>query len=327
MKSISYVEALRLALEEEMQRDPKVFVMGEDIGKFGGCFTVTKGLYEKFGKDRVLDTPLCETTIVGAAIGAAFMGMRPVCEIMFCDEIVIAMDQIVNSAAKARYLYGGKNCAPLVIRTAHGGTGRGIGPHHSQALEALFTHIPGLVVVMPSCPADAKGLLKSAIRSDDPVIFLEPKRLYFQKGQVPDGEYLIPFQKADIKRAGNDVTVVATGFMVNKVLQIADKLADKQISLEVIDPRTLMPLDKAAIIKSVEKTKRLVIVEEACKTGSFSAEVAAIAAEEAFEHLIAPVIRITGPDAPIPASKKLESKFFPDENRISKALYSLLNYE
>jgi len=321
--NLTFKEAIRQTLREEMQRDKRVFLFGEDIGKLGGCFRVTQGLLEEFGEKRVIDTPLSESAIVGACIGAALIGMRPVGEIMFADEITLAMDQIVNNAAKARYLYGGKASVPLVIRTPHG-AGTGSGPHHTQSLEAWFIHVPGVVVVVPSTPADAKGLLKSSIRSDNPVLFFEHKLLYFTKGSVPEEEYLIPLGKADIKRKGNDVTVVATGVMVQKVLKVAEKLDEEGISIEVIDPRTLLPLDKLTIFESVKKTGRLIIVEEACKTGNFGGEVAAIVAEEVFGYLKAPIKRVAAPDTPVPASKILENCFIPNEEKIINAVSAIL---
>ena len=323
MSEITFVQALNQALKEEMERDEKVFLFGEDIGMLGGAFTVTKGLFNQFGEQRVIDTPLAESSIAGACVGAALMGMRPVAEIMFSDQLTLAMDHIINAAAKARYLHGGAHGAPLVIRSAHGATGRGVGPHHSQSLEALFIHIPGLIVVMPSNPADAKGLLKSSIRSDDPVIFLEPKSLYFTKGLVPDGEYLIPLGKADIKREGNDVTMVVTGAMVWRALNAAETLNKEGISVEVIDPRTLLPLDKATILESVKKTGRLITVEESCKTGNFGGEVVAIVAEEAFDCLKVPIKRVAAPDTPVPANTFLESFFVPDEKKILDAVHEI----
>lgn len=319
---ITFKEAIRQALREEMRKDGKVFLFGEDIGKLGGCFRVTEGLLEEFGEKKVIDTPLSESAIVGACIGAALVGMRPVGEIMFADEISIAMDQIVNNAAKARYVYGGNNCVPLVIRTPHG-AGTGAGPHHTQSLEAWFVHVPGLVVVMPSTPADAKGLLKSSIRCDDPVIFFEHKVLYFLKGQVPEEEYLVPLGKADIKKEGKDVTVVATGGMVHRVLKVAKNLDREGLSLEVIDPRTLLPLDKPTILRSVRKTGRLVVVEEACRTGSFGGEVAGMVAEEEFSSLKAPIKRVTAPDTPVPASRILENLFIPSEEKIIDAIHTI----
>jgi pyruvate dehydrogenase E1 component beta subunit len=245
---------------------------------------------------------------------------------MFADDLTISMDQLVNSAAKARYLYNGTNGAPMVMRAANGATGTGAGPHHSQSLEAFFVHVPGFIVVMPSTPADAKGLLKSSIRCDDPVIFLEPKLLYFTKGPVPEGEHLVPLGKADVKREGRELTVVAMGSMVPRALAAAESFQKDGVSVEVVDPRTLKPLDKATIIASLKKTGRLIIVEEACKTGSFGAQIASVVAEEAFEHLKAPIGRVAAPDTPVPASKHLEGFFIPNERNIVDAVRKTISY-
>ena len=270
MREISYRDALREALREEMQRDPTVFLLGEDIGRYwGGAFKVTKGLAEEFGDERVRDTPISESAIIGAAVGAAITGMRPVAEIMFGDLTTLAMDQIVNQAAKIRYMFGGQAKVPLVIRTPFGG-GVNIAAHHSQCLEALFMHIPGLQVAVPSTPYDAKGLLKTAIRNDNPVIFCEHKLLYPITGPVPEEEYTLPFGEANIKREGSDVTIIATLYMVHKALNAAEKLEEEGISAEVVDPRTLVPLDKETIINSVKKTGRVVIVTEDCRTAGVS---------------------------------------------------------
>ncbi len=320
MREISYRDALREALREEMQRDPTVFLLGEDIGRYwGGAFKVTKGLAEEFGDERVRDTPISESAIVGAAVGAAITGMRPVAEIMFGDLTTLAMDQIVNQAAKIRYMFGGQAKVPLVIRTPFGG-GVNIAAHHSQCLEALFMHVPGLQVAVPSTPYDAKGLLKTAIRNDNPVIFCEHKLLYPITGPVPDEEYTLPFGVADIKREGNDVTVVATLYMVHKALKAAEELEKDGISVEIVDPRTLVPLDKETIINSVKKTGRVVIVTEDCKTAGVSAEIAAVIAEEALDYLDAPIKRVANPDVPIPFSPPLESFVIPDEKRIIEAV-------
>ena len=326
MKQMTYVEALREALKEEMERDENVFILGEEVALHGGCFGITSGLLSQFGENRVIDSPLSESVIAGACVGASFMGMRPVGEIMFADDLTISMDQLINSAAKARYLYNGTNGAPMVMRAANGATGTGAGPHHSQSLEALFVHIPGFIVVMPSTPADAKGLLKSSIRCDDPVIFLEPKLCYFTKGPVPEGDHLVPLGKADVKREGKDLTVVATGAMVPKALAAAETLQKDGVSVEIVDPRTLKPLDKTTIFNSVKKTGKLVIVEEACKTASFGGHIAAIVAEEAFHHLKAPIGRVAAPDTPIPASKHLESFFIPNESKIVDAVQNIISY-
>jgi len=323
MATLNLSKALNEALAEELERDDSVFLIGEDMKR--GAFSVTKDLGKKFGDDRVVNAPLSESTIAGACVGAAMMGRRPVGEIMFGDFLVLAMDQIVNSAAKVRYCYGGRNHAAMVIRCASGGMGRGIGPHHNQSFEAMVAHVPGLVVVMPSNPADGKGLLKAAIRCDDPVIFLESKSIYFIKGEVPDGEHIVPLGKADIKREGTDLTVVATGAMVYKALKAAETLQSEGVSVEVVDPRTLKPLDKTTILQSVEKTGRLVIVEEACRIASYGAYIAATVADEAFQSLKAPIKRVTAPDTPIPASTFLEQKYLPDENRIIGTIKTVLH--
>jgi len=320
MREISYRDALREALREEMQRDPTVFLLGEDIGRYwGGAFKVTKGLAEEFGDERVRDTPISESAIIGAAVGAAITGMRPVAEIMFGDLTTLAMDQIVNQAAKIRYMFGGQAKVPLVIRTPFGG-GVNIAAHHSQCLEALFMHIPGLQVAVPSTPYDAKGLLKTAIRNDNPVIFCEHKLLYPITGPVPEEEYTLPFGEADIKREGSDVTIIATLYMVHKALNAAKKLEEEGINAEVVDPRTLVPLDKETIVNSVKKTGRVVIVTEDCRTAGVSAEIAAIIAEEALDYLHTPIKRVANPDVPIPFSPPLESYVSPDEKRIIEAV-------
>lgn len=320
MKEITYREALREALLEEMQRDKTVFLLGEDIGQYWeGAFKVTKGLAEKFGIERVRDTPISESAIIGASVGAAITGMRPVAEIMFGDLMTLAMDQIANQAAKIRYMFGGQAKIPLVIRTPFGG-GVNIAAHHSQSLEAWFMHIPGLYVVVPSTPYDAKGLLKTAIRDDNPVIFCEHKLLYPIKGLIPDEEFTIAFGSADVKREGTDVTIVATMFMVHEALKAAETLGKENLSVEVVDPRTLVPLDKKAILRSVKKTGHLVIVTEDCRTAGVGAEIAAIVAEEAIDYLDAPVIRVAEPDTPIPFSPTLEKFVIPNEEKIIKAI-------
>ena len=324
MREISYRDALREALREEMIRDPTVFLIGEDIGRYwGGAFKVTKGLAEEFGDERVRDTPISENAIIGVAVGAAITGMRPVAEIMFGDLTALAMDQIANQAAKIRYMFGGQAKVPLVIRTPFGG-GVNIAAHHSQSLEAWFMHVPGLQVVVASTPYDAKGLLKTAIRNDNPVVFCEHKLLYPLTGPVPEEEYTIPFGVADVKREGTDVTVVATLYMVHKALAAAEILAKEGISVEVVDPRTLVPLDKETITESVRKTGRVVIVTEDCKTAGVSAELAALIAEEALDYLDAPVKRVTTFDVPIPFSPPLENFVIPDEKRIIKAIKEII---
>jgi len=324
MKEITYKDALREALREEMRKDKTVFLLGEDIGRYwGGAFKVTSGLAEEFGDERVRDTPISESTIIGAAVGAAITGMRPVAEIMFGDLAALAMDQIANQAAKVRYMFGGQARAPMVIRTPFG-AGVNIASHHSQSLEAWFMHVPGLYVAVPSTPYDAKGLLKTAIRGDNPVFFCEHKLLYPMKGTIPEEEFLVPFGKADVKREGEDVTIFATMFMVHKALASAEQLAKSGVNAEVIDPRTLAPLDKAAILASVKKTGRLVIVSEDTKTAGVSAEIAAIVAEEAIDYLDAPIKRVAEPDTPIPFSPLLESFVIPDEKRIMKAVKEII---
>lgn len=320
MRKITYRDALREALREEMLRDKAVFLLGEDIGRYWeGAFKVTKGLAEEFGDERVRDTPISESAIIGVAAGAAITGMRPVAEIMFGDLSALAMDQIANQVAKLRYMFGGQAKVPLVIRTPFG-AGVNIAAHHSQSLEAWFMHVPGLKIAMPSTPYDAKGLLKTAIRDDNPVMFFEHKLLYTMTGPVPEEEYLVPFGVADVKRRGDDVTIVATLYMVHKAIAAAKELSKQGISAEVVDPRTLVPLDKQAIIDSVKKTGRIVIVTEDCKTAGVSAEIAAIVAEEAIDYLDAPVKRVAELDTPIPFSPSLERFVIPNENRIIEAV-------
>lgn len=320
MRQITYREALREALREEMSRDPSVFLLGEDIGRhWGGAFKVTEGLAEEFGDERVRDTPISESTIVGTAVGSAITGMRPVAEIMFGDLTALAMDQIANQAAKIRYMFGGQAKCPMVVRTPFG-AGVNIASHHSQSLEAWFMHVPGLYVAVPSTPKDAKGLLKSALRGENPVFFCEHKLLYSIKGEVPEDDYLVPFGVADIKREGTDVTVVATLYMVHEALAAAQTLAQEGVNVEVIDPRTLTPLDKTTIVKSVKKTGRVVVVSEDCKTTGVSAEIAAVVAEEAIDYLDAPIKRVTGADTPIPFSPTLEQFVIPNEKSIVKAV-------
>jgi len=324
MRQITYREALREALREEMLRDKTVFVLGEDVGRYWhGAFNVTKGLAEEFGDERVRDTPISESAIIGVATGAAITGMRPVAEIMFGDLSALAMDQIANQAAKLRYMFGGQTNVPVVIRTPFG-AGVNIASHHSQSLEAWFMHVPGLKIAMPSTPYDAKGLLKTAIRDDDPVMFFEHKLLYPIEGPVPEEEYTIPFGVADVKREGENVTIVATLYMVHKALAAAKMLSKEGIDAEVIDPRTIVPLDKQAIVNSVKKTGRIVIVTEDCKTGGVSAEIAAVVAEEALDYLDAPIKRVAEPDTPIPFSPTLEQFVIPNEKSIVKAVKEIV---
>jgi pyruvate/2-oxoglutarate/acetoin dehydrogenase E1 component len=320
MRKITYKEALREALREEMSRNPTVFLLGEDIGRYwGGAFKVTKDLAEEFGDERVRDTPISESAIIGAAVGAAITGTRPVAEIMFGDLTALAMDQIANQAAKIHYMFGGQVEVPLVIRTPFG-AGVNIAAHHSQSLEAWFMHIPGLYVAVPSTPYDAKGLLKTAIRGSNPVFFCEHKLLYPMEDEVPEDEYTVPFGVADVKREGSDVTIVATLYMVHKALNAAKELEAEGISVEVVDPRTLAPLDKHTIIGSVKKTGRLVVVSEDCKTAGVTAEIAAVVAEESIDYLDAPIKRVAEPDTPIPFSPPLEQYVIPNEKSIIKAV-------
>ncbi|MDH5634329.1 MAG: alpha-ketoacid dehydrogenase subunit beta [Candidatus Bathyarchaeota archaeon] len=324
MRRISFRDALNEALLEEMRRDKTVFLLGEDIGRYWeGAFKVTKGLAKKFGDERVRDTPISESAIIGIAVGAAITGMRPVAEIMFGDLTALAMDQIANQAAKIRYMFGGQVTVPLVVRTPFGG-GVNIAAHHSQSLEAWFMHVPGLLVAAPSTPYDGKGLLKTAIRGENPVMFCEHKLLYSVEGEVPEEEYTVPFGVAEIKREGSDVTVVATMFMVHKALEAAKTLEKEGLSVEVVDLRTLVPLDKEAIKASVKKTGHLVVVSEDCKTAGVTAEIAAVVAEEALDYLDAPIKRVAEPDTPIPFSPPLEKHVIPDEESIVKAIREIV---
>lgn len=303
MRETRFVKAINEALLEEMARDESVFVVGEDVGYGGGAFSATRDLLQRFGERRVRDTPISEAAIVGIATGAAMRGLRPVAEIMFADFLTLSMDQIVNQLAKARYMFGGAYRMPVVIRAACGG-GLNAGPQHSQSLEAWFAHVPGLKVVMPATPYDAKGLLKSAIRSDDPVLFLEHKALYASKGDVPEEEYLVPIGQADVKRAGKDVTIVAASRMVHHALEAATALAAEGIDAEVIDLRTISPLDRDAIFRSVEKTSRLVVAHEAVKAFGFGAEIVATVVEELPGPRRPRVARVGAPFAPVPFAQE-----------------------
>jgi pyruvate dehydrogenase E1 component beta subunit len=324
MREITYAQAIKEAMIEEMRADERVFLMGEDVGLYGGAFGVSVGMFEEFGEERVKDTPISEAVIAGAAAGAAVTGMRPIAEIMFSDFTSISMDQLVNQAAKMRYMFGGKAKVPMVLRTPSG-SGTGAAAQHSQSLEAWFTHVPGLKVVIPSTPYDAKGLLKSAIRDDNPVIFFEQKLLYRKKGPVPEEEYIIPLGAADIKRAGDDVTIITYGRMVPVCMKAADDLAALGVSVEVVDPRTLNPLDKNTLIKSAKKTGRVLIVHEACQTGGFGGELAAVIADsEAFFYLDAPIKRLGGLDVPIPYCPELEKNVVPTVETVIDAVQSLV---
>jgi pyruvate/2-oxoglutarate/acetoin dehydrogenase E1 component len=322
-REISYRDAIREALFEEMRRDPDVFMIGEDIARFGGPMKVTEGLLAEFGDRRVVDTPIAEAGFVGIGVGAALTGLRPVIEVMFNDFILLAMDQIINQAAKARYMFGGKAKVPMVIRP-HAGAGRGMAAQHSQCLHMLFVQIPGLIVVAPSTPSDAKGLMKSAIRSDDPVIFFENKLLYSTKGPVPDGDYTVPLGVADVKRPGRDVVIISTSRMTAFALGAAQVLAKEGIEAEVIDPRTLKPLDMETILRSVRRIKRVVIVDEGSRTGGFTSEIAARIMDEAFDSLDAPIQRVAAEDAPIPYCRTLEAEAIPQERDIVAAVKRLL---
>jgi pyruvate/2-oxoglutarate/acetoin dehydrogenase E1 component len=323
VRQLQFREALNEALHEEMARDASVCVLGEDVGHYGGPFQVTRGLFDKYGEKRVRDTPISEAGFTGIAVGAAMTGLRPVAELLYIDFSTLAMDQIINQAAKARYMFGGKACVPLVIRT-QGGGGRGNAAQHSQSLEMWYVHAPGLVVIQPSTPYDAKGLLKSAIRDDNPVVFIEHKLLYNSSGPVPDEEYLIPIGVADVKRSGDDVTIVATSRMVLFALQAADELARQGIEAEVIDPRTLKPLDTDTIIGSVQKTGRLIVVNEGHLTGGFTAEVAARVQREAFDWLDAPIMQVATEDVPLPYNGRLELEAIPNPQDIVAAVLEVV---
>jgi len=325
MREITYSEALNEALRQCMEADERVVVLGEDVGCYGGIFQVTKGLQERFGPDRVVDTPISEAGFVGASVGAALTGMRPVTEIMFIDFTTVCMDMIINQMAKMHYMFGGKGKVPMVLRT-NIGAGRGTAAQHSQSFHSLFMHVPGLLVAAPATPHDAKGLLIEAIRNDNPVIFVEHKRLYNTKGPVPEEMYTIPFGKAEVKRSGADVTVVATHALVLSALEAADEAAVSGIDVEVVDPRTLTPLDKETILASVRKTGRLLVADEDNKTCGFGAEIAAIAAEEAIEYLKAPILRACSPDTPVPFSPPLEKRYIFGKEQLLSSINRLMAY-
>jgi 2-oxoisovalerate dehydrogenase E1 component beta subunit len=327
MAEKSIVEAIKEALDEEMARDERVMILGEDVGLRGGVFRVTEGLMAKYGEQRVIDTPLAELGIIGIAIGLALNGMQPIAEIQFADFIHPAFDQIVNEAARMRYRSGGEWTCPMVIRAPFGG-GIGGGLYHSQSVEAFFAHVPGLKVVVPGSPYDAKGLLKSAIRDPDPVMFLEHKKTYrLVKGEVPDDDYTVPIGPADVKRRGDDLSVFAYGLMLKHCLDAADEMASEGVSVEVVDLRTLAPLDKETILDSVKKTGKALIVYEDNLTMGMGAEVAAIIADEAFEYLDGPVTRLAGPDVPgVPYSPPMQDFFMPDKNKVLVAMQDLAAY-
>jgi pyruvate dehydrogenase E1 component beta subunit len=322
-REITYLEAVREALILEMRQDPEVFLLGEDIGVYGGAFGVTKGMLEEFGPERIRDTPISEAAIAGAATGAALMGMRPIMEIMFMDFLTISMNQLVNQAAKIRFMFGGKASIPLVVR-APAGSGTGAAAQHSQSLEAWFIHTPGIKVVAPATAADAKGLLISAIRDNNPVIFMEHKLLYRTKGNVAEEMYAIPLGKADVKRTGRDLTILAYSIMVPRALEAAAQLAAEGLDIEVVDLRSLKPLDEETIIRSVSKTGRVLIAHEAPRTGGFGGELAAlIAGSEAFDYLDAPIRRLAGRDIPIPYNRTLERSAVPQVEDIVAAARTL----
>ena len=323
MAEQTYLDAIRFGLHEEMSRDSSVYVFGEDVA-LGGPFGVTKGLLEEFGANRMVNTPISEGAVMGLAIGAATSGLRPVVEIMFIDFITLAMDQLVNHAAKLHYMSGGQLKIPLTVRVQCGISGA-MGAHHSQSLESWLAHVPGLKVVMPSNPADAKGLLKAAIRDDNPVVFIEHRGLYWSRGQVPEGDHLVPIGKAAVVREGDQLTIVATAKMLATALEAAEELSSSGISAEVIDPRTLSPLDVGTIASSVRKTSRLMIVHEAVEQGGIGAEIAARVQQEAFYYLDSPITRVAAAFAPVPASPALEKSFVPTKTEIIRAVQRSLN--
>ncbi|WP_034551361.1 alpha-ketoacid dehydrogenase subunit beta [Carnobacterium funditum] len=325
MREITYLAAINEALDEALAKDERIFLMGEDIAFYGGGFGATKGLIQKYGAERIRNTPISESALAGAAVGSAMTGMRPIIEIQFSDFITIALDQLVNQAAKIHYMYGGKVSVPLVMRTA-AGSGTGHAAQHSQSLENWTAHIPGLKVVQPSTAYDAKGLLHAAIEDNNPIMFYEHKLCYQTTSEVPKGKYIIPLGVADIKCEGQHITVVATGIMVHKSLAVAKQLASEGIFLEVIDPRTLVPLDTETILKSVQKTGRLLIVHEAVKRSGFGGEIASIVVESsAFYALKKPIKRLGGKSIPIPYQKNLEHAAIPQEEDILKAAYELMD--
>ena len=323
MAEIMYRDALRQALFEEMKKDPTVFVIGENIGKRGGSFKVTEGLLAEFGPGRVMDMPLSEAAFTGAGVGAALAGTRPIVELLFVDFTALIMDQIINQAAKYDFMSGGQGKVPLVVRT-QGGAGNGLAGQHSQSLEALFYHIPGLKLVMPSAPYDAKGLLKAAIRDDNPVIFLEHKLLYMTKGEVPEEEYVVPLGQADVKCSGDDITLITYSYMTLKCLEASEALQKEGISVEVVDLRTLTPLDKETILQSVEKTGRAIVVHEAVKRGGVGGDIAAMIMEEAYDDLDGPVMRIGGKNTTIPYNLELEKVCVPTVEEIIEGVLELV---
>ncbi|MGD9139762.1 MAG: alpha-ketoacid dehydrogenase subunit beta [Desulfobacterales bacterium] len=323
MAELMYREALNQALFEEMHRDPLVFTMGEGIAERGGSYKVTEGLFKEFGPERVMDTPISEASFTGCGVGAALVGTRPVVEILFVDFTGLIMDQIINQAAKYEFMSGGQGKVPMVLRT-QGGAGNGLAGQHSQSLEALFYHIPGLKVVMPATPYDAKGLLKASIRDDDPTIFIEHKLLYMTKGEVPEDDYIVPLGQADIKRPGDDISLITYSYMTLKCLEAAEVMQHEGISVEVVDLRTLTPLDKDTILQSVEKTGRAIVVHEAVKRGGIGGDIAAMIMEEAYDDLDAPVMRIAGKNTTIPYNLELEKACIPTAEDIVEGILELV---
>jgi len=323
MRELTYADALREALREEMLRDPRVVLMGEEIGVFEGVYKVTRGLLKEFGPGRVRDTPISEAAIAGAAVGAALAGLKPVAEIMYMDFVTICLDQIATNAAKMRFMSGGKLKVPFVLRTQYS-LGRMHGAQHSQFYPSIFFQVPGVKVVLPSTPYDAKGLLKASIRDDNPVVFVESGALYRTKGPVPEEEYVLPLGQCDIKRKGDDLTIVAVSRVVTEALDAASKLEEQDVMAEVIDPRTLQPLDLTTIVQSVKKTGRLIIASDDVKSGGIGSEIAALVVEEAFDSLDAPILRVASADMPIPFSPTLEQAYMPNAEKILQAAKKIL---
>jgi pyruvate/2-oxoglutarate/acetoin dehydrogenase E1 component len=325
MRELTYAQAINEALRQCMKEDERVILLGEDIGVYGGIFQVTAGLLNEFGPERVIDVPIAEAGFTGASIGAALTGMRPVVEIMFIDFTTVCMDMIINQMAKMHYMFGGRGKVPMVLRI-NIGAGRGAAAQHSQSFHALFMHIPGLYLAAPSTPYDAKGLMIEAIKNDNPVVFVEHKKLYVEKGDVPEESYTIPFGQAEIKREGSDITIVATHALVLRSLNAAEEAAKEGIEVEIVDPRTLVPLDRGTILESVKKTGRLLVADEGHKTCGVAAEISAMVAEEAIYYLKAPVARVCSPDTPVPFSPPLEQAYIPDVKDLMPAIKRLMQY-
>jgi pyruvate/2-oxoglutarate/acetoin dehydrogenase E1 component len=325
MRELTYAQAINEALRQCMKEDERVILLGEDIGEYGGIFQVTAGLLNEFGPERVIDVPIAEAGFTGASIGAALTGMRPVVEIMFIDFTTVCMDMIINQMAKMHYMFGGRGKVPMVLRI-NIGAGRGAAAQHSQSFHALFMHIPGLYLAAPSTPYDAKGLMIEAIKNDNPVVFVEHKKLYVEKGNVPEESYTIPFGQAEIKREGSDVTIVATHALVLRSLNAAEEAAKEGIEVELVDPRTLIPLDRGTILESVKKTGRLLVADEGHKTCGVAAEISAMVAEEAIYYLKAPVARVCSPDTPVPFSPPLEEAYIPNVKDLMPAIKRLMQY-